>query len=210
MSLNALNASVASRVASAKRPFADGKRLPVQAHGLLERQRLRRHVGGRLARRHRARPVTGQRRLDPVPGDLGQVPIQLPHVQRLDRVRRGGVQPPLLRGAQPGGHGRADQSVREPVITGTVAGHQESGALALIQRTEQAEHGRIQHLGHHSGRETVAGHRGGLHQRPGGIRQLREPVGRRLHHPSRYRPAAAPLGEHAGQLADQERVSPRF
>ena len=88
-------------------PFADRQRLPVKARGLLERQGLRRHAGGRLARRHRLRPVTGQRRLDPVPGDLGQVQVQQTFVEGLDRVRRGGVQPPLLRGAQPGGHRRA-------------------------------------------------------------------------------------------------------
>jgi len=85
-------------------PFADRQRLPAQAHGLLERQRLCRHAGGRLTRRYRHRPVTGQRRLDPVPGDLSQVQIQLPLVESLDRFRRGGVQPPFLRGAQPGGH----------------------------------------------------------------------------------------------------------
>jgi len=68
----------AARVADL--PFADRQRLPVQAHGLLERQRLRRHVGGRLTRRYRLGPVTGQRCLDPVPGDLSQVQIQLPLV----------------------------------------------------------------------------------------------------------------------------------
>ena len=61
-------------------PFADRQRLPVQAHGLFERQRLRRHAGGRLTRRYRLRPVTGQRRLDSVPGDLSQVQMQLPLV----------------------------------------------------------------------------------------------------------------------------------
>jgi len=86
-------------------PFADRQRLAVQAHRFLERQRLRRHLGGRLTRRYRIGPVTGQRRLDPVPGDLSQVQLQLPLVQSLDRVRRGGVQPPLLRGVQPSGHG---------------------------------------------------------------------------------------------------------
>jgi hypothetical protein len=41
-------------------PFADRQRLPVQAHGLLERQRPRGQAGGRLTRRYRLRPVTGQ------------------------------------------------------------------------------------------------------------------------------------------------------
>ena len=122
--------------------IADRQRLPVQPHGLLERQRVGRHVGGRLARRHCPRPVTGQRRLDPVPGDLRQVQAHLPFVQRLDRVRRRGVQPPLLLRAQPGGHRRTDQRVREAVIAGMVTGHQESGARHLLQRAEQAEHGR--------------------------------------------------------------------
>ena len=191
---------------------ADRERLPVQAHGLLERQLLGRHVGGRRARRHRQRPVTGPRRLDPVPGDLRQVQPQLPLVQSFDRVRRGAVQPPLLRGAQPGGHRRADQRVREPVIAGTVAGHQEPGRPALFQRAEQGQHGYVQHPGHHSDREVVACYRGGLQQRLGGPRQLAEPVGRRVHHPSRHRrrPAATLLDEHPGQFPYQERVASRL
>ena len=133
------------------------------------------------------RPVAGQRRLDPVPGDLRQVQAQLPLVQRLDRVRRRRVQPPLLLRAQPGGHRRTDQRVREAVIAGMVTGHHESGGPALVQRTEQAEHRHAQHPGHHAGREAVARHRGGPQQRLGRLRHLGEPVGRRVNHPSRHR-----------------------
>jgi len=98
------------------------------------------------------------------------------------------------------------------VITGTVPGHQESGGPALVQRAEQGKHRYVQDPGHYAGREAVACHGRGLHQRPGGIRQLYEPVSRRLRHPSRHRhrPAAPLLGEHAGQLAHQERIAPRF
>ena len=122
------------------------------------------------------------------------------------------MQPSLLRGLQPGNHRRADQRVREPVITWTVPGHQEPGGQALVQRAEQGKHRYVQDPGHYTGREVVACHSGRLYQRSGGIRQLREPVGRRLRHPSRYRhrPATPLLGEHPGQLADQERIAPRF
>jgi hypothetical protein len=196
-------------------PLADRQGQPVQPRGVLERQRVRGRIGRGLARRHRGGPVTGPRALDPVTGDLRQVRAQVTLVPGLDRVRRGGVQPALLRGAQPGGDRRADQRVREPVLAGTVAGDQEPGRHALVYRTDQAEHGRVQHLGHHPGREAVAGHRGGPQQSPGGLGQQREPVGRRLEHPSRHRPrrarvGAALLDQHRGQFPDQERVAPRL
>ena len=144
--------------------------------------------------------------------DLRQVQTHLALVQSLDRVRRGGVQAPLLRGAQPGGHRRANQRVRKPLMAGTVAGDEEPGGAALVQGTEQGQHGHIQHPGHNTGREAVAGHRSGMQQLLCGVRHLCEPVGRRRNHPSRHRPrsAAALLEEHACQLPDQERIAPRF
>ena len=181
--------------------LARRQRLPVQAHGFLERQRFVGRVSGRLARRHRPRPVTGQRRLDPVPRHLGQVQAQLPLVQRLDRVRRRGVQPPLLCRAEPGRHRRTDQRVREAMIAGPLAGHQESGAPCLVQRAEQAQHRPVQHLGHHPGREAVTGDRGRLQHRPRVVRQLGEPVAGGLEHPPRHRTGPAGPAGPAGTIS---------
>jgi len=80
-------------------PLADRQRLPVQPHGLLERQLVRCHAGRR------------------------------------------GVQPSLLRGAQAGGHRRADQRVREPVVAGTVTGQQEARGPAFVQRPSKLSTG---------------------------------------------------------------------
>jgi hypothetical protein len=90
--------------------------------------------------------------------------------------------------------------------------HHETSGPALVQRTEQVEHGHAQHPRHHAGRETVARHRGGLQQRLGGLRHLGQAVGRRVDYPSRHRagPAAALAGEHPRQLTDQERVAARL
>ena len=75
-----------------------------------------------------------------MPGDLRQVRVHLSLVQSLDRVRRGGVQAPLLLSAELSGHRRADQRVVEPLIAGAVAGHQEPRRPAFFHRTEQGQH----------------------------------------------------------------------
>ena len=147
-----------------------------------------------------------------MPGDLSQVQPFLPLEQRLDRVRRGVVQPPLVVGAELGGDRLADQGVRETVIARPVAGYQEPGCGALVQRGQEVQDWHVQHLGHDAGGERVACYGGGAEQFCCALGHLGEPVGRRLEHPvwNSGRPGGAVLGEHVRHFADQERVAAGF
>jgi len=144
--------------------------------------RLRRHAGRRLTRAT-LRPVAPGSDASTRSGPLSQVQVQLPLVESsiASAAQRAAD---VLRGAQPRGTAERTSASRTVITVGPrPPGTRRPG---FVQRRAGCKHRPSQDPWHHAA-EKVLRPRRGLHQRPGGIRQLREPVGRRLRHPSRHR-----------------------